>query len=183
MISDANPEPTDRELLLREWETKVHPIEIQWVEADKAAVEYSLLGIKNAFLLNGGGLVIMPAITTIFKVSPSDHKTLLVFAAALFTLGIVCAAAATTFSYFLRVNNGIYHKSHREDVACSLIVRYYGEEKAAPIYSERIDSAKKKKAESNEKSNRLRSIAIASLMTSGALFIGASATLLYIAWS
>ena len=75
-------------------------------------IAYGSLALKSAYILNGGGLLALPAFAQIFKVDNSftaDQYTGLYIAGILFILGLIGAAVSTVIA---NLNYGYGH--HRE---------------------------------------------------------------------
>lgn len=174
--------PPPRELFLRDWEASVPPIERKGQEADRGAVDYSLLGIKSAFILNGGALVVLPALTPVFGINTTCNKGLLIWAAAIFMVGILFAAATTALSYFTMCYQGAMHFWSREKMAFIVIGLYYGHLEDGGERERKRDAAAVKEAENQAMALRLRKMALYSAGGTTVSFLCGAGMLLYIAW-
>lgn len=164
-----------RELFLRDWETSVLPIEHQASDAYKAAIDYSLLGFKSMFILNGGALVALPAIVQTFNATCAQGTIAKV--AACFVIGILFAAAATTLSYFVVCAEGVFHWNRREEVAQTILGLYYN----TPGHQERVKEAAFKSGKYVKRCTLLRYVAIFCALGSVGAFIRGAYELLNIA--
>ncbi len=174
--------PPPRELFLRDWETSVSACERRGQEADKGAIDYSLLGIKSAFILNGGALVVLPALTPVFGINTACNKSLLVWAAAIFMVGILCAAATTALSYFTMCYQGAMHFWTREKMAYIVIGQYYGHLEDGSEREKKREEAAKKEKMNRMMSQKLRVTAICCAGGTTISFLCGAGMLLYIAW-
>lgn len=175
-------EQRDRELFLRDWEASVLPVENQASGAEKGAVDYSLLGLKSAFILNGGALVALPAVTPFFGINAAANKNLLVWTAATFMVGILLSAAATALSYFVMCYQGSMHRWSREKNAQIVIGQYFGHIEDGGARDKKRDEAARKEADYAKTANTIRDIAIGCAFATIVAFLIGSGILLHVAW-
>ncbi|MCA4920798.1 MAG: hypothetical protein ING82_15335 [Roseomonas sp.] len=76
------------------------PWRAEAVESGKAAVAFAQSIIKTSQLLNGGGLLAIPALVTLFSLDVNIGKNLLIYTGASFCLGLMCAWICNYFAYY-----------------------------------------------------------------------------------
>ena len=87
---------------LSDYRTRKEPIERVQENANSAAVEFASIGIRFCYVLNAGGLVVIPAIMELLP-DPSDERLSMVIPAVLFAIGILLAAATNYLVYHLSI--------------------------------------------------------------------------------
>ena len=87
---------------LSDYRTRKEPIEREKENANSAAVEFVSIGIRFCYVLNAGGLVVIPAIMELLP-DPSDERLSMVIPAVLFAIGILLAAATNYLVYHLSI--------------------------------------------------------------------------------
>jgi hypothetical protein len=109
---------------IEDWKTTVgHHFELASKSTDRQ-IAYGSLALKSAYVLNGGGLLALPAFAQIFKVN--DVVTASLFdAGALFICGIVAAALSTLGSYLNFAHSRTRELAYAERTAGSLLNLYY----------------------------------------------------------
>lgn len=176
-----SPAPSTRELLLREWEVNIPPQEAKGLAADEAAVNYSLLGIKSAYILNGGAFVALPALVEPFGICLATQRHDLWVAAGCFLSGLVCAAFANCFSYFTMCQAGALHFNQRAIIAIDVLGLHDENYRT----DERNIKSKSEAAENVLRCQlwwkRLRVLAIIAALGSLATFVGGAFMLLVLA--
>ena len=76
------------------------------LESEKAALVFAQNSIKTSQILNGGGLIAIPAFVTLFNLSVQAGQSLLVASAATFTVGLCLAWASNLMGYLSETNKG-----------------------------------------------------------------------------
>lgn len=87
-----------RSAFLVEFRTSLEPVERVAGREAEGALQHALLGIRTVYLLNGGGLVAIPAILKIISNDPLPG-TFLAWAAGVFILGVLFNALANLNGY------------------------------------------------------------------------------------
>jgi len=160
----------DRDLFLRDWEVEVLPKENQAAAACQAAVDYSILGLKSAFLLNGGALVALPAFISIFGKETACLRVHIGYISACFVLGIGCVATSTALSYFTTHKQEAAHWSRREISANQILALYYEDQN----FNDQAEAAVKTRDENIAAGIVLQKWAIGmALASAGAFLLGA----------
>ncbi|WP_156639906.1 hypothetical protein [Bosea sp. PAMC 26642] len=88
---------------LRETRAAAEPWEKYAIEYQKFSVEYSKLLVTNLYVLNAGGLISLPALSSFLGVSTlaKDERMLILgLTATGFAVGLVSAALCSLFVYF-----------------------------------------------------------------------------------
>ena len=87
-----------RAAFLTEFRVNLDPIERIRDTADSGATEFALVGVRSCYLLNGGGLVAIPAIMQILSKTQLPGS-LVLWPALVFVLGILFSAITNYFAY------------------------------------------------------------------------------------
>ena len=113
-----------RTAFLTEFRANVEPIERIIERADGGAKEYASIGIRFCYILNAGGLVVIPAILEILGGSESE-KYELIYPACAFVAGVILAALTNYLAYLSTIKAGEAwsHESNARAKECSGI--YY----------------------------------------------------------
>jgi hypothetical protein len=88
---------------LRETRAAAEPWEKAATEYQKFAVEYSKLLVTNLYVLNAGGMISLPALSSFLGVSTlprADRMFILGWSATGFAIGLVLAASCSLFTYY-----------------------------------------------------------------------------------
>jgi hypothetical protein len=132
-----------RDMFLKEWQVAMNPMNEWAKEADKGANAYAQSVIKSAYLLNGGGLVAVPAAVSLFKVDVDVGQSLagIAGASALFITGIILAWLTSGAAYFAMFALGGSHIHSMEATATRLRYRFgYSKEDGSPELVEKSDT-------------------------------------------
>jgi hypothetical protein len=89
-----------REGLRRDLELHVKPLAHQALDADKAAIELGQSILKTRTFLNGGALVAIPAVVTLFGIDAKAVMRNLLVAAGVFVLGLLFSWLSGIFGFF-----------------------------------------------------------------------------------
>jgi hypothetical protein len=89
-----------REELRRDIETHVEPDMRAAHDADKSAIELGQSILKTGTLLNGGAIVAIPAVVTLFGIDAKAIMTNLLIAGGLFALGLISSWLAGCWGFF-----------------------------------------------------------------------------------
>jgi hypothetical protein len=81
-----------------------------WAEASRETNQYALSALANLLLLNGGGVLAVGPISSLFGVGFESSKLLLVIIIAFFVLGLVSTAIGYTFGYFANSNLALMYQ-------------------------------------------------------------------------
>lgn len=95
-IDQANRDK--RAAYLTEHRINLEPVERQAQQADHGSIEFASIALKAGYVLNGGGLVAIPAILKLAE-GQTALDTLLLSSVVLFVIGIVLTCAANYFAY------------------------------------------------------------------------------------
>jgi len=95
-IEQANREK--RASFLSEFRANLASVERVQEHADRSAVEFAIIAVKSCYILNGGALVVIPAILQ-FAEKGTVSKVSLLAATVLFVVGIFLAALANYLAY------------------------------------------------------------------------------------
>jgi len=129
-MGDNKQSPDDyerrRRLFLDEWETGVTSLDEEGRSLNSGAIKFAISGLRSLFLLNGGGVVVLPAYVVLFKVSVDKISQDLVVAALAFVVGLVLAAVANITAYFTMVQQVENTWYRREKAAHELEKAYWG---------------------------------------------------------
>ena len=98
-----------REELRRDIETYAEPDIRAAHDADKSAIELGQSILKTGTLLNGGAIVAIPAVVTLFGLDAKFIMTNLLIAAGLFTLGLISSWLSGCLGFFT-----LAHRSDRD---------------------------------------------------------------------
>jgi len=77
---------------------------VRALESEKAALVFAQNSIKTSQILNGGGLIAIPAFVSLFNISVQANQNLLVESAMTFTAGLVFAWLSNLIGYFSETN-------------------------------------------------------------------------------
>ncbi len=86
-----------RAAYLTDYRASIDPIERICENADKGANEFASIGVRFCYILNAGGLVVIPAIMELLPETPV--RTSMFVPAVLFACGILLAAIANYLAY------------------------------------------------------------------------------------
>ena len=123
-----------RQDFLREWQIGVLPLDEDARARDRGAVDFGQAGLKAAFLLNGGALVVFPALAAVFE---KMDKNYLIVAALIFVVGLLSTWLATACAYFTMVYQGSSTRNLREANAQRLQSTYYPPKQGSKPASEK----------------------------------------------
>ena len=87
-----------RAAYLTEHRANIEPIERICENADRGANEFASIGVRFCYVLNAGGLVVIPAIMELLPETPVERPSML-GPAVLFACGILLAAIANYLAY------------------------------------------------------------------------------------
>lgn len=170
-----------RELLLREWEVNTKPHEAKIIAAVEEATQYTTLGLKSAYLLNGGAFVVMPALLDKFGICLTTNRHYLYGAAGFFLLGIIMTATANVFAYFAVSYATEMHFSKREVAALDVLFLHDKKFRSNTANTEKRDLAQVNTVKSQNKWARFRFVAITTALFSFGSFIGGACMLMLLA--
>ena len=109
-----------RAAFLTEYRASVEPIERTIERADASSRDFASIGIRFCYILNAGGLVIIPAIMEILPDAKIDGS-LLLWPAGSFGLGILLAAVTNYLAYIstLKASEAWSHECNARAKECS----------------------------------------------------------------
>ena len=109
-----------RTAFLTDFRASVDPIERIIERADAGAKEYAAIGVRFCYILNAGGLVVIPAIMEILPDTAIDRSEFL-WPAGAFAFGIVLAAITNYLAYISTIKAGESwsHESNARAKECS----------------------------------------------------------------
>lgn len=177
-----NPEQQRHEAYLREWEVDLSPIEARFLQADKAAVDFSILGIKSAYILNGGALLGLPAFTSFLQIAPHESGKSLIIVACCFGFGLISAIITNILSYFTVCYFGVAQNYTHTVRANTLKLKYFGEYGLPGALEKQRAEATLAQDKADKKGRGLRTAAICYGVASSAAFVAGATLLLYQAW-
>ncbi len=131
-----------------------------------AATKYAEAAIKSVFALNGGGLLALPALITLFKIDLKPAAPWIIAAGAVFIAGLICAA----FTSFLGYLSAMATVHSIEDQVTLQIVKHAEtyQYKATPVDVQKLEQRRDRLA---GRSIFLRHAAVATGVVSLAAFI------------
>jgi hypothetical protein len=151
-----------REEFRREIERHVEPYIEAAHKSDQSAIELGQSTLKTSTLLNGGALVAIPAVVTLFGIETKSIITNLLIAGGLFALGLIFCWLSGCGGFFAMAHRADRDYSSAEVIRQSIYMAYHqttDEEKAQ--YSSRIATENKEVTRHNKGFVRSRTLAIA----------------------
>ena len=109
-----------RAAFLTEYHASIDPVERVIERLDSSAREFATVGIRFSYILNAGGLVVIPAIMELLPTTEVDREELL-WPAGSFAIGVILAAL-TNYSAYLSVTKASEawsHESNAREKVCS----------------------------------------------------------------
>lgn len=150
-------------------------------EFNRSASEFAQSAIKTSFLLNGGGIVAIPAIIALFKIETANLSTRLAITFGFFVLGLIASWWTSFFAYFSSVNAALSSSLMATKVARNLDARFFPE--SSREMTAQAQAAADLSKRSRIKSETFRWIAVGFCATSLVTFIIAvllgSVTIIY----
>jgi hypothetical protein len=108
---DDDPNPERREEFRREIECHVEPQNRSTLQTDKLAIELGQSGLRTATLLNGGALVAIPAVITLFGIDAKYILCVIFFSREVGSFSVLYFRGSRHFHGY--VNGGEPHGSLR----------------------------------------------------------------------
>lgn len=158
-----------RLIFLEEWRTNLTPLQNSIASADRAAVDFSLAGLKSMFILNGGALIAVPAFVEILDLGPEAFGSL-VDASVLFVSGLVECVLANLTAYLSMREAGLGLVATTESRAAMLKRVYTGDPKGDLAAKEAREEAKADRL--GKKARRLADIGLVLFFFAFSAFIG-----------
>jgi hypothetical protein len=137
--------------------------------AEDSAVAFAQMIIKSGFLLNGGGIIAIPAIVTLFNLDPEKVFYHLILTGGLFIAGLSSASGAGIFGFF-----ALAHKSDNFYSSAIRTVRFLESKYFPPLAEEasrKAEAAQKRAKRAATLSVAERYVAICLCAASVILFI------------
>ena len=133
------------------------PLLEEALTASKSATEFAQNVIKNGFLLNGGGMVAIPAIVALFKLDTQKLLWMLLATGAAFIVGLLAAWSASICGFFALANRSDSVYSTATKTARNLEVMFFPPDAARKAtLGEQAKAAEETAARHESKFQRLR---------------------------
>ncbi len=166
----ADEQPSLREAYRDDLEFAAAPLRADRIENYQAALKFADSGIRSLFVLNGGGLVALPAFLALFKIEVRIAAVWVLLGGALFVLGLITSALTTLLSYWsaMAAMESMYLQLTNSG---ALYARTYGQV-PTPATDEEIASTDRDAQRLERTSIRLRTWAVIAAIVSLAAFVG-----------
>jgi hypothetical protein len=161
-----------REALRRDIELHVAPIIAAAMETDKAAITLGQSVLRTSTILNGGALVAIPAVVTLFGIDAKAVIESLMWAGGLFIVGLLASWLSTILGFFALSHRADRDYDRGEVTKFGLYKDYYPDQ--FKEHDAEHDKHQTRVLRRNRAFERLRFSAIVCSFASLAVFVGGS---------
>lgn len=160
---------------LERWKTDVGPVEQQGIVAHQSAIIFAHTAIKSGYLLNGGGLLALPAFVGLFKISLGNA---VIASAIFFFIGLCLAAAANISAFHTMDEEGNRLHARREKLATELNAKHNPDGNPPDVTSKKIREAEAKADTAGARMGVHRDRGLRCLYGAGGFFVAGCLSLL-----
>ena len=162
---------------LERWKTDVGPVEQQIIATHQSTIIFAQTAIKSCYLLNGGGLIALPAFVGLFEIPAGAG---VIVSAIFFFVGLCLSTTANISAFHTVDREGVRLQARREWLVTNLNAEHNPKENPPEATKEKLEKATSDQNTAGEQVDRHRNRGLRCIYGAVGFFVAGALSLLVV---